>query len=191
MQQTLHLALIYGSTRQGRFCDTVAEWAASRVQTHGGYTLDAIDPLALTLFPLRHEQDDEAEVAALARRLDRADAFIIVVPEYNHSFPAALKHVIDSVNREWHGKPVGFVSYGGVSGGLRAVEQLRLVFAELHAMTVRNSVSFANAWELFDERGRLRQPQRHERSMDTMLQQLRWWASALKAARQEAPPLAA
>jgi len=62
-------------------------------------------------------------------------AFVVVTPEYNHGYPAPLKSLIDSVGREWQAKPVAFVSYGGVSGGLRAVEQLRQVFAKLHMVT--------------------------------------------------------
>jgi NAD(P)H-dependent FMN reductase len=78
---------------------------------------------------------------------------VVVTPEYNHGYTAALKQLIDAVKAEWVAKPVGFVSYGGVSGGLRAVEQLRLVFAELHAVTIRDGVSFAMAWNRFDEAG--------------------------------------
>jgi NAD(P)H-dependent FMN reductase len=91
------------------------------------------------------------------------------------------------VSEDWHAKPVAFVSYGGLSGGLRAVEQLRLVFAELHAVTVRDSVSFAGAWDQFDSAGALRQPERAEHSMATMLTRLRWWALALSTARAQAP----
>ena len=87
----------------------------------------------------------------------------------------------------WQAKPVAFVSYGGVSGGLRAVEQLRLVFAELHTVTIRDSVSFAGAWEQFDNAGVLLQPERAKRSMAKMLARLRWWAVALSAARAELP----
>jgi hypothetical protein len=74
--------------------------------------------------------------------IDAADAFVVVTPEYNHSYPASLKHAIDMAHGEWNTKPVAFVSYGGISGGLRAVEALRLVFAELHATTIRDTVSF-------------------------------------------------
>jgi NAD(P)H-dependent FMN reductase len=82
---------------------------------------------------------------------------------------------------------VAFISYGGISGGLRAVEQLRLVFAELHAVTIRDSVSFAGAWEQFDSSGALRNPDRFERSMDAMLRRLRWWAVSLAHARSTWP----
>jgi NAD(P)H-dependent FMN reductase len=91
------------------------------------------------------------------------------------------------VGAGWHAKPVAFVSYGGISGGLRAVEQLRLVFAELHTVTIRDSVSFAGAWEQFDSAGALLQPERAERSMAKMLDRLRWWAVALSTARAQSP----
>ena len=98
-----------------------------------------------------------ATTASLNERVASCDAFIVVTPEYNHGYPAPLKALIDSFGPEWHAKPVAFVSYGGISGGLRAVEQLRLVFAELHAVTIRESVSFAGAWEQFDPEGRTAQ----------------------------------
>jgi NAD(P)H-dependent FMN reductase len=111
----------------------------------------------------------------------------VVTPEYNHGYTAPLKSLIDSVGAEWHAKPVAFVSYGGISGGLRAVEQLRLVFAELHAVTIRDSVSFAGAWEQFNEAGEPRHPDRSRRSMAAMLARLHWWAVALRNARGAVP----
>lgn len=170
MEEPLKIALIYGSARPGRFCDTVAGWVTERAREHGAFVLDRIDPAA----------EGHAE---LVPRMGEADGFIVVTPEYNHSYPAPLKALIDAANREWHAKPVAFVSYGGVSGGLRAVEHLRGVFAELHAAGIRDSVSFANAWEQFDEQGRLRQPERAERSLATLLARLEWWAHALRDAR--------
>jgi NAD(P)H-dependent FMN reductase len=110
-----------------------------------------------------------------------------VTPEYNRGYPAALKFLIDLVGEEWRGKPVGFVSYGGISGGLRAVEQLRLVFAELHAMTIRDGVCFANVWSSSTRRARLLDADRPEKAMATMLAQLHWWASALRHARNSVP----
>ncbi len=89
----------------------------------------------------------------LEEKIAEADAFIIVTPEYNHGYTAALKELIDSCYEPWHAKPVGFISYGGVSGGLRAVEQLRQVFAELHTVTIRDTVSFSNVWAQFDAAG--------------------------------------
>ena len=178
MELPIKVGLVYGSTRPGRFCDTVAQWAATRIATQAGFAVEHIDPA----------QPDPAESGqALGQRLAACDAFIVVTPEYNHGYTAPLKALIDSYGPEWHAKPVAFISYGGVSGGLRAVEQLRLVFAELHAVTVRDSVSFAGAWEQFDSNGALRNPDRFERSMDAMLRRLHWWAVSLTHARNTWP----
>jgi NAD(P)H-dependent FMN reductase len=185
MSDRIDAALIYGSTREGRFCDTVAAWAAAEIARHGRFAVDTIDPLSFDL-PVRHSPR-HAQVAALRRRIGAADAFVVVTPEYNRGYPAALKQVIDSVSAEWQAKPVAFVSYGGISGGLRAVEQLRLVFAELHAATVRDAVSFANAWTTFDPSGNLLDPEGPRRAMARMLDRLYWWAAALKAAREGVP----
>jgi len=127
-----------------------------------------IDPAALAL-PTRHQSRGNAALTALTRRLAQSDAFVIVTPEYDHGYPAALKFLIDSIYDPWQAKPVAFVSYGGISGGLRAVEQLRLVFAELHAVAIRDSVSFANVWAQFDADGELLEPARARKSMATML----------------------
>jgi NAD(P)H-dependent FMN reductase len=120
-------------------------------------------------------------------RLADADAFVIVTPEYNHSFPAALKHAIDWHGKEWHAKPIGFVSYGGRAGGLRAVEQLRQVFAEMHAVTIRDGVSFHDVWTQFAADGSLANPNRCEAAAAVMLEQLAWWAGALREARSNKP----
>jgi NAD(P)H-dependent FMN reductase len=186
MNSPLKLALIYGSTREGRFCDMVANWAAGEIWSRNDFHLDVIDPAELGL-PLHQGQEDAAALPNLRRRLGEADAFVVVTPEYNHGYPATLKFLIDSVYREWQAKPVAFVSYGGISGGLRAVEQLRLVFAELHAVTLRDSVSFANPWVKFDANGRLLEPDEPRKAMVTMLSRLRWWAQVLREARQAAP----
>ena len=185
MDEPIKIGLIYGSTRKGRFCDTVAEWAAEQIRAAGNFTVDVIDPAVMLPQPGQAHQPDASP--NLWQRMATADAFVVVTPEYNHGYPAALKSLIDSVGAEWQAKPVAFVSYGGISGGLRAVEQLRLVFAELHAVTIRDSVSFAGAWEQFDEAGKLKQPDRAKKTMTTMLGRLRWWALALRNARVAAP----
>jgi NAD(P)H-dependent FMN reductase len=178
MESQIKVGVVYGSTRPGRFCDTVARWAAARIAGKSGFAVQLIDPATL---------ERGGEMARLREQIGDCDAFVIVTPEYNHGYPAPLKALIDAVGAEWHAKPVAFVSYGGVSGGLRAVEQLRLVFAELHAVTVRDSVSFAGAWEQFDGDGALLRPERAERTMDAMLERLHWWAVALRNAREDEP----
>ena len=186
MNNTIKIALIYGSTREGRFCDTVAEWAIREITSIDGFNVDPIDPAKLKL-PARIGEVETADQKDVGRRLTEADAFVFVTPEYNHSFPAAIKMLIDLYSDPWMAKPVGFVSYGGVAGGLRAVEQLRQVFPELHAMTVRDSVSFPSAWDLFNDDGHLHEPERPRRTLKRMLTQLDWWARTLGEGRKVKP----
>jgi NAD(P)H-dependent FMN reductase len=174
MTSDIELVLIYGSARPGRFCDVVARWATQEILTYPEFSLNVIDPA-------------EPDLATLGERIAKADAFIVVTPEYNHGYTAPLKALIDSTYEQWHAKPVAFVSYGGVSGGLRAVEQLRLVFAELHVVTLRDGVSFANATNLFDAAGNLLEPDSARGALKLTLVRLRWWARALRTARNSAP----
>ncbi|WP_111655813.1 NADPH-dependent FMN reductase [Isoalcanivorax indicus] len=184
MKQAHRIAVIYGSTREGRLADRVGAWVRGQLGEHAGLEIDVIDPLSEAL-PAHHEAQDSPALQRVQARLAAADAFLVLTPEYNHSFPAALKFLIDSVYDAWQAKPVGFVSYGGQSGGLRAVEQLRQVFAELHAMTVRDAVAFVNVWEQFADGGALYAPARSARAFHRMLDQLLWWSKALKDARND------
>jgi NAD(P)H-dependent FMN reductase len=112
---------------------------------------------------------------------------IVVVPEYNHSFPGELKTVIDRFKDEWAKKPVGFVSYGGLAGGLLAVEQLRLVFIEISAAPIRDTVSFHGARSAFDADGNPHKSGAARQALHQQLAQLHWWAAALRAARLTQP----
>lgn len=171
MTERTKLAIIYGSIREGRLCDAVVAWTVAQIEADGRYDIIRIDPA-------RGESYE-----AVSRRLAAADAFLVVTPEYNHSFPAPLKELVDAYGTEWHAKPVAFISYGGISGGLRAVEHLRGVFAELHTVSIRDTVSFAGAWKRFGPDGMLRDAAEAERSMKTLLSRLHWWAAALLKAR--------
>ncbi|MEV5607749.1 NAD(P)H-dependent oxidoreductase [Streptomyces sp. NPDC052225] len=187
----LRVAIVIGSTREGRLAPTVGSWFTQQAATHAPDThFDVIDLADLEL-PDAHPgwgHQHTPNQAELAARVDAADAFVIVTPEYNHSFPAHLKHFIDLHRSEWKAKPVGFVSYGGVAGGLRAVEQLRLVFAELHCATVRDGVSFHKAHAgLFAEDGAAHDEDGASGAAKVMLDQLHWWARALRTARAEHP----
>ncbi|MBV1937089.1 NAD(P)H-dependent oxidoreductase [Streptomyces sp. BV286] len=186
----LKVAVIVGSNREGRFGPVVADWLLGRFLDRADLSVDVVDtadlrlPTALSYSP---SPEVAAELAKVTPRLAEADAFVVLTPEYNHSFPASLKSLIDWHYEEWRAKPVGFVSYGGVSGGLRAVEQLRQVFAELHAVTVRDTVSFHNAGASFDDRGRHTDPAAPNAAAKVMLDQLAWWGSVLKEAKAVRP----
>lgn len=181
-----HLAVLLGSVREGRICDTVAGWAVAEIEQQGGFTLEVIDPRMLDLAAWQGARGSP-KALALRESLERAEAFLVVTPEYNHGYPAAVKALIDLSGREWQAKPVAFVSYGGVSGGLRAVEQLRLVLAEMHAVTLRDTVSFAGVWNRFDKTGALRDPEKPVQALSLLLKRLAWWAEALRSARRNTP----
>ncbi|MFI6081168.1 NADPH-dependent FMN reductase [Streptomyces sp. NPDC051217] len=182
----LRLAVILGSNRHGRFGPVISDWFVSRAAGRADFTVELIDladtdlPTALSYKPTAEVRD---QLAGITHRLAEADAFVVVTPEYNHSYPAGLKALIDWHFHEWQAKPVGFVSYGGISGGLRAVEHLRQVFAELHAVSVRDTVSFHNAGALFDDEGRHRDPDGADAAAAAMLDQIAWWGLALRDAK--------
>ncbi|BCK54574.1 NADPH-dependent FMN reductase [Nocardia wallacei] len=186
----IRVALICGSVREGRFGPVVTSWLRERIERRDDIDLDVVDladlplPLAQQAKPVPYGDYDAPQVRDWAARVDAADAFVVVTPEYNRGYPAGLKLAIDSVHPEWRAKAVGFVSYGGVSGGLRAVEQLRPVFAELRAVTIRETVGIAQFWEQFDDAGRPRD-RAVNRAADVLLDELLWWARALRSARAE------
>ncbi|MFE2554689.1 NADPH-dependent FMN reductase [Streptomyces sp. NPDC059352] len=186
----LNLALIVASDREGRFAPVIADWFRSRLAEREDFAVTVVDLAEVDLpTSLSHDPSPavRAELAKVTPALAAADAFVVLTPEYNHSFPASLKNLIDRHSTEWQAKPVGFVSYGGISGGLRAVEQLRQVFAEMHAVTVRDTVSFHSAWGHFDEEGRHKDPAGAEGAAKVLLDQLAWWSLALKEAKSTRP----
>ncbi|WP_069886628.1 NADPH-dependent FMN reductase [Streptomyces luteocolor] len=190
--QPLRVAVVVGSTREGRFAPVVTDWIKGHLDGRGDMNADVVDlavtplPTVLPPFGGPAAPGTEEALALVSPRLAAADAFVFVTPEYNHSFPASLKNAIDWHNEQWHAKPVGFVSYGGISGGLRAVEQLRLVMAELNATTIRNTVSLHQVWGLFDEDRVMKDPA-SDAAAKAMLDQLAWWAQALRDARNARP----
>lgn len=188
----LKVAVLVASTREGRFAPVVADWLLSHTAQREDMQTDVLDlaeiplPTVLPAFGGPAPAGAEEALAAISPRLAAADAFVIVTPEYNHSYPAPLKAAIDWHNTEWHAKPVAFVSYGGLSGGLRAVEHLRVVLAELNAVTIRNTVSFHGAWQQFDEDGRVTDPA-SDIAAKSLLDQLAWWGITLRDAKAERP----
>ncbi|MFE7442858.1 NADPH-dependent FMN reductase [Streptomyces chartreusis] len=192
---TLKLAVILGSVREGRFGEVVTHWFAGLAKEHSAFDVEVIDlsgtelPLSLPATPpaMATEEVRPAEMLPLSAKLAAADAFVVVTPEYNHSFPASLKALIDWHFTEWQAKPVGFVSYGAQSGGLRAVEQLRQVFAEMHAVTIRDGLAFPFYWEAFGEDGAPRDAEGTNGALKVMLDELAWWGNALHEARAKSP----
>ncbi|MEU7915146.1 NADPH-dependent FMN reductase [Microbispora bryophytorum] len=191
----LRVAVIIGSARGGRTGLPVTEWFTNHVGHRTDIELDVVDIADLDL-PVSMPGWDglpapapgtRAALAAVSPRLAAAEAFVVVTPEYNHSFPASLKNLIDWHYAQWQAKPIGFVSYGGLGGGLRAVEQLRQVFAELHAMTVRDTVSLHGPWSGLGDDGGPLDAAVCESAAKNMVDQLLWCGRALRTARAEHP----
>lgn len=189
------IAVIVGSTRDDRIGGRVAEWFVGEVESHGGFAVDVIDldvlvgdlPGRLPAgHPARGEYPDE--VRPLAARIAAAHGFVLVTPEYNHGYPGSLKNAIDLVNAEWRAKPVAYVSYGGLSGGMRAVEQLRQVMVELHTVSIRDAVVIQFAGRSFRSGAAPDDPDGMiADGVRALLRRLDWWARALARARADAP----
>ncbi|OAK51006.1 NADPH-dependent FMN reductase [Rhodococcoides kyotonense] len=182
-EDPVKLAVIVASVRPERVGPVVADWFLGRVAETPGFAATTLD---LRDFDLPVDLRSSAAGEKFAAAIDAADAFVVVTPEYNHGYPASLKTALDSVKYEWRGKPIGFVSYGGMAGGLRATEQLRQVVAELHMVSVRTSVGFHRVKKAFDAHGRTTDAVALDASA-TMLEQVRWWATAARAIRVEHP----
>ncbi len=178
----LRVALIIGSTREGRAGAGIGAWFASQARRRGDVDLNTVD-LADYAFPSRYPDVPTPSMVAFTSKVDAADAFVIVTPEYNRSFPASLKQAVDYAYDEWRAKPVAFVSYGCRSEGLYAVEQLRGVFTELHTVTMRNGVGL----NLLHGDGHPLDGEAPEQAATTMLDQLVWWGLALREARAARP----
>jgi NAD(P)H-dependent FMN reductase len=164
----LKFILIIASVRSGRIGPTVAQWFVDQVAPYG-LDVDIID-LAEPTGPHTTEL------------LEMADGFIVVTPEYNHSYPGDLKILIDAHGTQWKHKPVTIVSYGGMSGGLRAAEHLRAVFAEVYSVGTRNGVVIHAPWDHVTD-GRLVLDEDAIASTRGAMDELIWWAELLKPER--------
>jgi NAD(P)H-dependent FMN reductase len=188
----MKLLVIVGSTRPGRIGRTVAEWFMTEAKRHGGFEPELVDLKELDL-PFLDEPDHpamrnytQAHTKAWSAQVAAADAYVFVTSEYNHGYPAPLKNALDYLNFEWRRKPAAFVGYGGIAAGARAVEQLREVASELHLADIRDAVLIPFVNSAFDENGKPVEPERLGKQSDLLLDDLVWWAQALKLAREDA-----
>jgi len=185
----LKIGIITGSTRPNRKSLDVARWVLETAQKRGDaqYELVDIQDFELPLFdepmPPILGQYQQPHTNRWAERVASLDGFVFVTPEYNHGIPAALKNAIDFLFAEWNHKAAGFVSYGG-AGGARAVEQLRLVLAEVQVATVRAQLTLS-MWTDFESFTTFRPTLQHEKSLGSVLDEVLAWAGALKSLRSE------
>jgi NAD(P)H-dependent FMN reductase len=185
--------IIIASTRRQRLGPRFARWVWEVAAEGGALEAELVDLAELGLpflsdSPLKREDRDGASVR-WAEMVGGADGFVIVTPEYNHGYPAPLKNALDHLHGEWCRKPVAFVSYGGQGGGARAVEQLRAVVVELEMVPLRQQVVIPRVWEALTEDGVLHEENR-TRDARHMLDELAWWAGALRVLRGTTPATA-
>jgi NAD(P)H-dependent FMN reductase len=183
------LQVVIASTRPGRVGLPVGQWFEQRARAHGGFEVELVDLLELDL-PFMDEpnhprlrQYTKQHTKDWSARVQEADAFAFVVPEYNYGLPAALKNAIDFLHVEWQYKPVGFVSYGGVSAGTRSVQMTKQVVTTLKMFAVAEAVSIPFVARFIDDEGVVQANEAMEQAADAMLAELLRVSGALRVLR--------
>lgn len=184
------LQIITASTRQGRKGPAVAAWFEQQARQHAAFEIEAVDLAAVNL-PLLDEPEhprfrtyQHDHTKAWSARVDRADAFVFVTPEYNFSAPPSLVNAIDYLYQEWAYKPAGFVSYGGVSGGVRSVQMIKQLITTIRMVPIVEAVSIPFFTKSIDASGIFTPNDLQNKAAATMLTELRRWTDALKTMRR-------
>ena len=187
----MKIGIVLGSTRPGRLGESVARWVLEIASKRTDAEFELVDlarfglPLLDEPIPASQAKYSKAHTKAWAETVASFDGFVFVTGEYNHGIPAALKNAIDFLYAEWGNKAAGFVGYGSV-GGVRAVEQLRQVLAEVQVATVRIAVPLLLSLDF--EEFRTLKPRPHlERLVSSMLDQVVAWSGALRVLRIPGP----
>jgi NAD(P)H-dependent FMN reductase len=184
------LMIVIASTRPGRVGLPVARWFEGKARAHAAFEVDVAD-LAEIRLPMMDEPNhprlrryQHQHTKDWSARVEAADAFVFVVPEYNFGYNAPIKNALDYLHSEWHYKPVGFVSYGGVSAGTRAVQMLKQVVTSLKMMPLPEAVSIPFVAQFLDEDRRIRPNDVMEQAALAMLDELQRWEAALRPLRR-------
>ena len=188
------IAVIIGSTRQARFGDKPAQWFMEKVSDHADLDFELVDLRDFNL-PIFDEAASNAYVPATSPEAQRwqevvrrFDGYVLVLPEYNHSVPGALKNALDHDYTGWGRKPMGALAYGSM-GGARSLEHLRGIAVELQMVPLRNAVhigggDFFKVWTGGQNAPISEIEDNLKGSLNAMLDELVWWTKATKAARE-------
>jgi NAD(P)H-dependent FMN reductase len=191
----LKVGIIVGSTRPGRKAAAVAKWAYDLLKSRTDAEFEIVDiedyklPLLDEPVPPSMGQYSKPHTKTWAAKIDSLDGFIIVTPEYNHGTSAALKNAIDFLFHEWNNKAAGFIGYGG-AGGVRAVENLRLVMGEIKVAPVRAQVMLS-LYTDFENFTTFKPHEHHDKAVHAMADEVIAWGGALKGLREAAGTKAA
>jgi NAD(P)H-dependent FMN reductase len=188
---TLKLNIIIGSTRPGRAGPTIGKWVADAARAHGAFDVELVD-LADFKLPLLDEavhpimqQYQHAHTKRWSASVDSADAFIFVTPEYNYFPPASLVNALQVLNKEWNYKAAGVVSYGGISGGLRASQELRLLMTTVNMHALPQVVPVPLYSQNIGEDGVFVPNEAMTNGLNGQLTELKKWSGALKSLRPQ------
>lgn len=185
-----NLMVIIASVREGRVGKAVGDWFAGFAQEHGSFDVTVADLKEIDLPPMTEpnhpsmKQYTQEKTKQWSAMVESADAFIFVMPEYNYFATAPLINAIDYLVQEWAYKPVGLVSYGGVSGGLRAAQSIKPLITSMNMVPLKQGVSIhfvAN--QINNENGTFQPIESHESSATTMLDALVQWGKAMHQLR--------
>jgi NAD(P)H-dependent FMN reductase len=189
---SLYLPILYGSVRAERKSIYVARFALERLAIRPDVETRLFDPKDLPFGNLEHREwewkDAPESVRAFVGEMDRADGFVLVTPEYNHGYPGALKNLLDHLFDQWNRKPFGLVGAGGIYGGARAIDGLRLVIPGIGGVSIPGMIGVTQVEKSFAEGGPTTDREAWARRFDRFFSELEWYARALQRARAEDPP---
>jgi NAD(P)H-dependent FMN reductase len=183
------LTVIVASVREGRGGESIAKWFVDRASQHGKFDVQVADLKEMDLPILnephhprlkKYQHESTRRWSAI---VDGSDAFVFVTPEYNYTLPPALVNALDTVYIEWNYKPVGFISYGGASGGMRAVQTAKLMVTGFKMMPMVEAVNIPFYTQLLQD-GVFKSNETHDKAVGPMLDELLRWSEALKTLRQ-------
>lgn len=185
------LKVIIASTRPSRKGPLITHWFLDIAKEHKNFEIEVLDLKEINL-PLMDEMEHPSlrryanpHTISWSKTIEEADAFVIVTPEYNFGYPATLKNALDYLSAEWQEKPMGFVSYGGVSGGTRAVQDLKLPVTTLGMMPIPQAVNIPFFTQFINKDGVFEGNEILEKAANRMLLKLEGWTEALKGMREK------
>lgn len=189
----IKIKIIAGSVRPMRFNIQPATWIYNIAKERKDIEVELLDLQEINLpfldepIPPSQNKYSKEHSKKWSKIIAETDGFILVTPEYNHSYSPALKNAIDYLYYEWNYKPVSFISYGSMAGGARAVEHLRGVAGEIKMYDIREQILIPNYWENMDENGKYKFNEHHVNSANAILNALTFWSGVFKEARGKIP----